>query len=562
MSNAITGLALYAPYGSISGLCAACGGKFYLYDSNGTITPYTGATIDPTAHLTMVQAMDEMYCTDGINPLFVFTTDTDVSTVIVTGTASTTPGKTTVVGSNDPGSRTQFISQLAVGEQITINGETHTIASITDNFTLDTTVAWVGINVKQPYTVKQLSLYVPEVYAADGVTLLANISDMVWFLDRMWYAVGDLIYFSDVGNPLSITSAPIRTRSGAGDKIIRLMVYRDSYLLAWKSNTYGLGSLQALDVSSNDPAQFSSETVPWFDNQSIISPRCMIQTGLTQSADIIFNSREGLRSLTYTSLDKLTSPSLPLTMNLPDTTKTFRQSAMASAFCCLFDDELLFFVPTGSATTPNTCLGYSLKIPRESLQQGWVVYDMMPATCACVAALDGGALKLYLGTADGTIQEAFADTGTHLYTEISKRITYDKPNQDKTPMKYILEQDVEAVGTSTVSILFDDNTEQVVGEQIWGHRGVTFPVHFPCVFPPAGITTNFTDLHFDISGNPLPRSKDFRSKIVSADSPSILGFSLQSTLEEYRYEGLNDDTGTNAPNVAAESEITANEFNG
>ena len=554
MGNPITSLTLYAPEGKLSGLCAIRGGVFYMYDSNQQVTSYSGATIDADAYVTMVQAMDVLYGTDGINPPFAFGGVS--STEIVTGTVNTTTGETTVIGNS-----TKFLSQVAVGEQITVNGETHIIETITDDTTLDTTTVWVGTFPTAAYTVTTVALSVPGVRDASGTTL-AGVTDMVWFMDRMWYAVGDLIHFSDVGNPLSITEAPIRCRLGAGDKIVKLMPYRDSYLLAWKRDVYGLGSLNAFDVSSNDPTQFTGETVPWFDNQSIISPRCIIQTGVTQSADIVFNSREGLRSLTYTSLDKLTYPSLPITQNIPDLVAEFHGSQMDKAFCILFDDELLLFAPTGSATTPNITLGYSLKIPRENMQQGFVLYDMMPATCACVGSLDGNAPKLFLGTADGNIQEAFAVTGTHTYTEISKRITYDKPDQDKTPMKYILEQDQDATGSVTVSLLMADNTEQILGTQSWIQAGVKFPVTFPCVFPPNGIATDFSDTHFDVSGNSINRSKDFRSKITSTASPSILGFSLQATLEEFRYQGLNEDIAAITPEPLTESELTGANFEG
>ena len=557
MTTPVTGLSLFAPEGQLAGLCATCNGNFYLYDANGIAQQFLGATIDPVAHCAMVQAMDELYCSDGVNPMFVFGGST--TSITVTGKVTLVSGTNIVTGNG-----TLFTTQLMAGQQIVIKGESHFIMSILSDTTIYTTTDWTQPTFSVPvlFSAGTIALAVPHLIAADGVTELTTITDMAWFIDRMWYAVGDLIYFSDVGNPLSITDAPVRCRQGAGDKLVRLQVYRDSYLLCWKVDSYGLGSLQALDVSSNDPTQFQDETVPWFDNQSLVSPQCIIQSGVSQSSDVVFNSREGLRSLTYTSLDKLTYPSLPLTSNIPDVVNTFNSSAMNAAFCALYEDELLFFVPTGSAITPNLCISYSLKVPRDNLQQGVVVYDMMPATCACVGALLGEELTLYLGTADGKIQQAFAQTGTHTYAEISKEITYDKPDQDKTPMKYILEQDSTASGVVTASLIFDDGTTQIIGSQSCNQGTVTFPITFPCIFPASGMVTNFSDLHFDTSGNSITRSKGFRSQLTSTDAPVILGFSLQSTLEEYRYLSLNEpDTGI-LPTPTAEQELEASNYEG
>ena len=70
------------------------------------------------------------------------------------------------------------------------------------------------------------------------MTPIAACADLLYFFDRMWYAAGDFIYFSDVGLPESITNAPLLVRKGAGDTIIRLMSYRDAFLLVFKGGGF------------------------------------------------------------------------------------------------------------------------------------------------------------------------------------------------------------------------------------------------------------------------------------------------------------------------------------
>jgi hypothetical protein len=438
-------------------------------------------------------------------------------------------------------------STLYTGATIDLNSLTFMQQCVNPDFAADQTLSPVAIygtdKVNPVFKFDGATLTAPTILAADGITPMAGVSDLLYFFDRMWYAIDDYIYFSEVGLPQTILSAQLQVRRGAGDKIVRLMSYRNAYILVFKGGTGGIGSIHVLDVSSNDPTYFSAQPQPLYDNISIESPHSMARLAANQSADILFMTTEGMRSLNFTSLDQLTSPSLPITDNIPTIISSINKTKTAGIHATVFDDEILLWLPTDTNATPDLCMGNNRKIPGNSPLQGWVKYDMMPATCSVIASLNSNdGRSLYIGTADGTVQRAFADPdGTHLYTEIGKRIDYGVYDKDKTPLKLFLDQDLGAKGDMECSMLFEDSEERFLGEQVFGVGGFDIPFAIPFDLPDGAIETEIRDLHLDGDGIQMRRAKDMRFKLVTDGFPRILGYMLQSFIEQYRYNRLETD---------------------
>lgn len=483
-SDAVTGMITRSILGANATVISIKGGT--LWESDGsTDTQYTGATIDSISLSVLQQAMDVIYGTDGINPVYRF-----------------------------------------------------------DGTTLAPTF----------------------IYAADGVTRMEGVQAMVYYLERMWYTIGDYIYFSDVGNPEQISEAPLFVRRGAGDSLIQLIGYRDQYLIAVKGGTSGLGSLNLFYVASNEPDSFQQSITPLFETLSIPAARkASVRLSSNSDADVLYYTAEGLRSLNFTALDKFTGPSLPITYLIPDVIDVVNYSAAHGIHLNVFDDEILLWLPTGTNLFPSICVGNTRKIPGNASTNGWVKYDMMNATCSTVAALDvDDNPQLYIGTSDGKLQRAFSVADeTNTYREIGKRITYEQPYQDKGPLKFALQQQIGGTGSVAIYLLFEDDESRPLGNQSFDDGGFDIPFSIPFDIAAANISTDFRDIHFDSDGIRMRRGKDMRVKIEGTGQPRILGYLLQCTIEQDRYVELNRTILT--PSVATnltEVQLAATDYNG
>lgn len=417
-------------------------------------------------------------------------------------------------------------------------------------------------------------------FSFDGTTLqpagvrdsastdLTGVKDLLWFKNRMFWAVNDFVHFSDVGNPTSISLPALRLRQGGGDTVVRLMPHRDSGLLAFKSNGAGEGSIHLIDCSEADPENWS--ITPLFEGLSIVSPRSIVRVGNNGSGqtgqDIFFCTREGLRSFNFTSLDRAVNPTLPFTSNIQAQFEGIRFSQINAAHAVAFNDEVLWAVPVGS-NTPDRVYAYNLVVPKDSPQQGWTTIDTIEATCFAVTKLTHDSRPaLYYGTNAGLVRRAFLVNDASQYVEISKRITYSSANQsndavDKLPWKFILNTQLSDANTTiSASLLFEDDEERQIGSQIQSSVGLRFAnngstlvgpegesVRFDTVqFPGTRLVSDFNDLHWDVFGKYMRRFKDVRVKLTSIGQPKILGWALRSTIEPYRYLDL-DKTHSSPP---------------
>lgn len=372
-----------------------------------------------------------------------------------------------------------------------------------------------------------------------GGNSLIGIQDMIWFLNRMWYAKGDFVYFSDVDDPETISLPPLRVKVGDGAVIRRLLGYREGLMLAFKyAPSNGPGSIHVLDVSSNDPDQFQQNVLPLFEGLNLCSPRTVIRLGNNQSAELFYATVEGMRSLPFTALDKLVQPSLPFSYHLATELTYLNKLARDTAFTALFNDELLWFVATNPNTQPDYAFCYDMKVPTDDIQKRWTISNLMPATCACVAAINGDP-RLYLGTVADTIELGMGVYNLGGYIEVSKRVDFEDPVSNKLPTKLILTLAPDHRGSMIVSLLYDDDTEISLGTVDVQTGGIILPATLPFVIPAGVIQTVALDIR---NANAQRKTgKDFRVKIITANRPAIYGWQLEAVLCPTRYKGDNID---------------------
>lgn len=401
----------------------------------------------------------------------------------------------------------------------------------------------------------------PNILDAGG-NVMTDVSDVLWFRDRMWYAQGDYLHFSELTpngatpSPEYITEPPLEVRRGGGDQIVRILPYRSGFLLIFKSDRRGGGSVHVLDVADNHPENFNLQ--PLFENLAIIAPGVITRAGNDQDSDVFFLTREGVRTLRFTALDRFTQPSLPLSINMTTEMSRINYDALDMAHAVVFDDEFLMWVPTGIETLPDRVFAYTFKVPKQSPQNGWTTIDLMPASSSAIMGFSGKP-SLYIGTnEDGIIQKAFATQSDDEYREISRRETFNTPANDKTPFKLYVFIDVASAGEIAVFLILEDGTEYEIGSQTIGSSGVQVPVQLPVQLGSGAIKTGIQPLHFDVDADDVKRFKDVRIKITSEDYPRILGWKLLCHLEALRYVELaTSQAGSVTAGLFDEETVTA-----
>lgn len=423
-------------------------------------------------------------------------------------------------------------------------------------------------------------------FYTDGVTLfpvtvlnannvsIAPITDYIWYQNRLWFTSGDFLYFTQVNftpatQPL-ITDSSINVAVGDGGILRRVLPYRDGQLILFKFGTNGgQGSIHLCDVSSGQPSLFQLNTQPFFDHLNLCSPRCVTRMGFDQNAEVVFATIEGLRTDAFTALDRLVTPSLPFSQNIPNSVASINQAALDSAFTVVWNDELLWAVPVNGVnippdftgqpspivTFPTEIFAYTTKIPKENVLNGWTIIQNNPMTCAAVISFNGNGPALFIGTPGGFstvgafVQQAFyADAGS-TYSETSKRVDHGFPINEKVGAKLTISLADDHNGPITVNALFEDNTLLVVGT-FTPQDGLIFPLTFPVTFPINQELTYTFDLHFDGLNGLRKRYKDFRVQILSTSTPSILGWQLDSYIYPTRYQGINDPVNSSTLSLA------------
>lgn len=377
------------------------------------------------------------------------------------------------------------------------------------------------------------------------------VNDLLWFKSRLWMAVNDTIHWSDVNAPETFVVPSLRVRSGAGDKILRLMPYRDDFILVFKGSEQGVGSVHIVNT-----VEFT--ITPLFHDIPIVASGAIVRAGLNDQSDIFYFTREGLRSLRITDLGDITGTTLPISYNIKDEIDSIAWSKVSNTHATVFDDELILWTTTSSNDYPDRALIYTMRPPKQSPQNGWAVCDMMGCFSSAQIGFSNNKPSLYIGSnTGGVLQKAFTDDAdTSVYEEISKRITFDDPYSDKTPRKILITLDGTSSGNLTVSLLDDSGNEFIIGtyEMSGGLLEIDFDIDADLIEP--GVVDIPIDCRYDVDGNNVDRSKSWRVKLRSIDFPVILGYSFKCHAEKPRFIEYNDGTTySHAADAVGDEEI-------
>ena len=139
-------------------------------------------------------------------------------------------------------------------------------------------------------------------------------------------------------------------------------------------------------------------------------------------ADIMFLSRDGVRSLQTIQAGTETDVSLPISRNINDYIGRINQAAVDTCTAVYWRNRYLLSVPLDSATTPDTVLAYNLLAGAWCGHwSGWEARDF-------VISAFGGELKLQIGTQNGeayTWDDTVAESATTIADYKDGSSTYE-----------------------------------------------------------------------------------------------------------------------------------------
>lgn len=167
-------------------------GDFYEVDIlAGTLSSVLLSGLDATEKGIFVPLDNALLYSNGFDDLFYYYPSRETS---VSGTCKVESGDlTAVIGTN-----TSFLAQLQVGDQIVLNSETRTVATITDNTHLTVTSAFTGAFTGEEITRNRISFLLAEM-TIGSVAQSIRGKAVEFHNDRVWVGCGNTLFWSALG---------------------------------------------------------------------------------------------------------------------------------------------------------------------------------------------------------------------------------------------------------------------------------------------------------------------------------------------------------------------------
>jgi len=230
----------------------------------------------------------------------------------------------------------------------------------------------------------------------------------------------DQIYVSDIldGESWDLIGNSIRVGGGDGDPIVALMPWYGYNMLVFKE--------LSIWVVEADPSQEVSDwTIKLINNRTgCVAARTVQQVG----PDVLFLSRDGVRSIKTIESGAQTDVSLPLSSPINDLIGRINQSKIGTCCAIYWRNRYLLSVPIDSSDTPDRVFCYHL------LAQAWTGDWTGWEPRDWVITAFGGKLRMNFGgqngvfytwddytAEDSTTAETYTDGGTAYESYIKSR---------------------------------------------------------------------------------------------------------------------------------------------
>jgi hypothetical protein len=199
----------------------------------------------------------------------------------------------------------------------------------------------------------------------------------------------DTIYVSDIldGESWDLIGNSIRVGGGDGDPIVALMPWFGFNLLVFKERSIWV-------VEADPSLEVTDWTIKLINNRiGCVASRTVQQVG----PDVLFLSRDGVRSIKTIESGAQTDVSLPISTPVNDLIGRIGQDQISKCCAVYWRNRYLLSVPLDSATNPDTVLCYHLLAKSwTGFWTGWEPRDW-------VITAFGGKLRLNFGDQSGRL---------------------------------------------------------------------------------------------------------------------------------------------------------------
>tara|TARA_R100000458_G_scaffold18990_1_gene16574 strand:+ start:3970 stop:5799 length:1830 start_codon:yes stop_codon:yes gene_type:complete len=359
---------------------------------DGSFTSLTGATYPSGANVRFAQLNDKLYYTDGSSDLRYLEGSTDPVTA-----ESITAGKITSISVSEGGSG--YTSPPTVTIDAPSSGVTATGTAVLgyDGSVVSVTMTNEGSGYDKDNP-PSVSFSTSSGTDAAGTVRISQTPSKPKFIvshtNRLFATSADtavpsdILYVSGILDGESWDLAGDNLRVGNDrDPITALMPAQNFDLYVFKERSI-------YKVTADPTLEVSQWSIKLINNRTgCVADGTVQQVG----ADIMFLSRDGVRSLQSIQAGTETDISMPISRNINDYIGRINQAAVSTCTAVYWRNRYMLSVPLDSATTPDTVLTYNLLAGAWcGFWTGWEARDF-------VIAAFNGQLKMNMGTQNGEL---------------------------------------------------------------------------------------------------------------------------------------------------------------
>ena len=325
----------------------------------------------------------------------------------------------------------------------------------------------------------------------------------IWISNQVMLAANttanpEFVYYSSTGDPQSGWNRTTNAFAfGPNDAIgiAGIIEFTSSEIVVFTQD-----AMWTLNVSDATPDNW---TIAKIAEIGCEAHRTVRQLG----GDVLFLSRDGLRSIAQSAQDKKRSASLPLSYPIQDWIERINWVQASDSLAWVWQDKYYLSVPIDSATSNSHTLVFSRRaFDANGRSGGWSIYENVTANAFGEQKFSNNATKLYFGeaSADGKVyfyrsvnpnDEVANDNGTAItYSETGRRINFNAPHTQKTFQWIEIAVLVQSSGELKVEAQVDGGGFTTLGNLDQTGDLPTLPINLPFSLKGANIARKKFDL--------------------------------------------------------------------
>lgn len=343
------------------------------------------------------------------------------------------------------------------------------------------------------------------------------------------------LWYSDSGDPQTWNRTTNAYKVGINDAdgVTGLIEFTSQEVVAFTKE-----AMYTLNISNSDASTWTQA--------KIADIGCMAHRSIKQvGGDVLFLSKDGVRSVIQSAQDKKRGASLPLSYPIQDWIDKINWKHIDRSAAWVWQDKYYLSVPVDQTYNNYTLVWSKRAFESNGGIGGWTIYRNCNFHCYAEQTFANEPTKLYTGEsqADGKVYEfrsldpeddATNDNGTTIiYKETTRRYNFAMPEKEKTFEFVEIEVLTQDTGTISIEAQVDGEGYTSLGSFSQEGNLPTLPVDLPFDLTGANIKRQKYDLE------QLGRGRDIQFIIeeVTADAPAeIVNLLIVAYPEPVDYE--------------------------